>query len=228
MVKKKALAAATKTAATAGDGQLSRQSKVVEVIEQPHAVLSSEKPDVSVTTKSFTPLIFKLPAEIRVRIWKLVVASSCPIQLSAGTIQRLRRNCLRSGKDMKAQGKTSPFAVVMTCRLVYLEATPIYYSGNMFCLPREYGVTSSRTFSAFLETIGKGSVYLISHYYIGNTLNNPAYVFDQLPRLKTLDVAGCHASAIFLRKLKKLCEGNEDLVIRCEGQEIDFAKRTPG
>lgn len=245
MAKKKAPVAATKTAAVISDGRPSRQAKVVEVVEQPHAVLYSDKLAASVAkpTSSTSP-IFKLSAEIRVKIWRMVVISDYHIHFRASTVQRLRKARLRSSinpippqsriKSARATASTrvphtcnSSFAMAMTCRQVYLETTPIYYSGNTFHIPFKFGKENSRTFSALIGTIGKENAYQISKIFIGDTLNNPAYVFDQLPGLRTLDIDGWGTSAIFLRKLKKLCQGDRDLIVRYEGETVDFATRTP-
>ncbi len=236
MAKKKAPVAATKTAAVISDGRPSRQAKVVEVVEQPHAVLYSDKlaAPVAKPTSSTSP-IFKLSAEIRVKIWRMVVISDYHIHFRASTVQRLRKARLRSSiNPIPPQPKIkfphtchSSFAMAMTCRQVYLETTPIYYSGNTFHIPFIFGKENSRTFSALIGTIGKENAYQISKIFIGDTLNNPAYVFDQLPGLRTLDIDGWGTSAIFLRKLKKLCQGDRDLIVRYEGETVDFATRTP-
>lgn len=230
--------AATKTAAVISDDRPPRPAKV-ELVEQPHAVLCSDKLAASVAkpTSSTSP-IFALSADIRVKIWRMVLISDYHIHFSESTVQRLRKARLRSStspirsrsrmKKARATARTrASFALAMTCRQIYLETTPIYYSGNTFHIASKYGKVNARTFSAFLATIGKQNACRISKIFIGDTLNNPAYVFDQLPGLKTLDIDGWSTSAMFLRKLKKLCQGDKDLIVRYGGVTVDFATRTP-
>lgn len=93
-------------------------------------------------TSSFFPVL-KLPSEIRNLIWRCTVVAAEAIQLeqhgSQHTRGRLAPSLLRSGKQIHAEDDRrlvpSRLAIAFTCRQLYLEVTPIYYSHNWFAMP---------------------------------------------------------------------------------------------
>lgn len=90
--------------------------------------------------------IFKLPPELRRRIWELVVVTDTPVTVYdrrrselAKTLQ-LFPPSLRSGKKRMVEDDqrraASQLAIAFTCRQAYLEVTPIYYRQNTFYFPK--------------------------------------------------------------------------------------------
>ncbi len=180
------------------------------VIKQHHAQMAGDKPAAIITTKPSTPLIFQLPAEIRVRIWRLVLLSNRHICLGVIHVQRLRKYRLHSGKRVQAEdtANDSPFAVAMICRQVYLEATPIYYSGNTFLVNLRYGQSNLGVVQTFMETAGKENLSHISKIRIDDVYNYPACIFTELPGLKTLDIGQADVSKQLLKRMAKLSRDN--------------------
>lgn len=97
---------------------------------------------------TFHPFM-RLPPELRVRIYDMVVVLDRPILLSKNNRRvwySMKRSTTRSGKSMRPEEDEneerlsighSALAVVHTCRQVYLEAAPRYYCLNTFAAYRK-------------------------------------------------------------------------------------------
>ena len=139
--------------------------------------------------------ILKLPLEIRLRIWKLVLVFEEPIFVKhhARQIQH-EPSFLRSGKQVKLdilsqeQRKlSSQFALPSTCRQVYLEAAPVYYGLNTFEL-------SPSSLVAFAESISAANIKSINSIHWGEHLGVLACNIKQFECLRRLVlVARCLA-----------------------------------
>ena len=80
------------------------------------------------TTPPPPPPLFLLPQELRHRIWTLVVVSSTPIKVR-------RRNWRGLVPFLKGDDRylfTSNLNLAFTCRTLWKEVTPLYYSTNTF------------------------------------------------------------------------------------------------
>lgn len=128
---------------------------------------------------TFHPFM-RLPPELRVRIYDMVVVFDEPIFISRidrGVWHSMERSTTRSGRSVRPEEDEneelrrnghSALAVVHTCRQVYLEAAPRYYCLNTFAVYLA-GVNSSsmQAFSAdvgpiITEMIAKLELYRIS------------------------------------------------------------------
>lgn len=120
--------------------------------------------------------LLKLPAEIRNRIWEYAVLVSDPINIEKRgcqhTLSQLGPSLLRSGKqihiqeDLNIQAKTlvSGLALASTCRQIYMEATPVYYSKNWFAITwNEYYEQrlAPRQVENFIKAIGPANARCI-------------------------------------------------------------------
>ena len=83
--------------------------------------------------------LLRLPAEIRDCIWKYVVVNDGDIVIRQFILyKKSPETGLRSGSAEKVYivdeepRQTSLLAVAFTCRRLYLEVTPVYYSDNVF------------------------------------------------------------------------------------------------
>ena len=113
--------------------------------------MASQEPHPSDKTLP-TPLIFSLPEELRHRIWTLIVVSPTPITVR-------RRNWrgivdFLTGDDR--QLFTSPLKLAFTCRRLWQEITPLYYSANTFKF------LSPSTIPDFIEAIGPANAHAIT------------------------------------------------------------------
>lgn len=112
-------------------------------------------------SSSFFPII-KFPPEIRYLIWRYTVIAAEAIELrqqgSQHTRGQLAPSLLRSGKQIHAEDDRrlvpSRLAVAFTCRQLYLEVTPIYYSQNWFAVPLISKVIALGEVQDFVTAIG--------------------------------------------------------------------------
>ena len=90
----------------------------------------------STPAQTATCPLLKLPPEIRNRIWTLVVTVG---------IVYIKGDCPKpSGKHLSP----TTIAVAFTCRQIYREVTPIYYSKNLFYFPQYSPMDLPRRFAA--------------------------------------------------------------------------------
>lgn len=90
--------------------------------------------------------VMDLPPEVRNRIWEFAVVCDKPILVLNHESDRLAKDKppkkLRSGKQIESPKQdhlataTSLLAIAFTCRQLYLEVTPLYYSKNTFNFKR--------------------------------------------------------------------------------------------
>jgi len=125
--------------------------------------------------------VLSLPSEIRLQIWTYVVVSNKVIEVrnhdrAEKTLQPSR---LRSGKELEGhrvddlRRVSSQFALASTCRQLYLEVAPIYYSKNHFRLERS---GSSKDFAA---AIGQNSQRILS-IYISYLINQKSIKIQEI------------------------------------------------
>lgn len=120
---------------------------------------------------SFFP-IFNLPPESRNLIWGYTVIAAEAIQLdqhgSQHTRGQLAPSLLRSGKQIHAEDDkrlvSSRLTVAFTCRQLYLEVTPIYYSFNWFAMSLTSMVTAPGQVQAFVRAIGPENARCIRNF----------------------------------------------------------------
>lgn len=106
--------------------------------------------------------ILEIPPEIRNLIWRYTVIAAGAIQLEQHSSQHTRGQLspsfLRSGKQIHAEDDRrlvpSRLAVAFTCRLLYLEISPIYYSHNCFAMPLTSMVTALEEAQNFVTAVG--------------------------------------------------------------------------
>lgn len=93
---------------------------------------------------SMSPLL-QLPAEVRNQVWEYAVLVEKPTKIEKKIRQHTSSQLASSASKFETQlynadnvnvgsasGLASGFAVTSTCRQMYIEATPIYYSKNWF------------------------------------------------------------------------------------------------
>ena len=156
--------------------------------------------------------ILKLPPEIRHGIWYFTVVTDRPIAVKYHERQALaaqiRPSTLRSGKRMEAHHNddvkrmNSFLAVAFTCRQIYQEVAPIYYSKNNFFFkhPCEYARRYDWT-SDFVGSIGEHNARSITSMTID--LDMSTFELGLFQGLKYLDVVSDRPCR--LNKLHKSC-----------------------
>ena len=120
---------------------------------------------------SYFPIL-KFPPEIRNLIWRYTVVAAEVICLerygSQHTRGQLAPSLLRSGKQIHAEDDKrlvlSRLAVAFTCRQLYLEVTPIYYSDNWFAVPLISMVTAQGEAQDFVTAIGPENARCIRNF----------------------------------------------------------------
>ena len=82
--------------------------------------------DTESPTPAPTPTcpLLKCPPEIRNRIWTFVVK-----------VEKIKIRCNTYRKIYRKHLPPTTMALAFTCRQIYREVTPIYYSANLFCFP---------------------------------------------------------------------------------------------
>jgi len=126
--------------------------------------------------------VLSLPSEIRIQIWTYVVVSNKVIKVrnhdrAEKTLQPSR---LRSGKELEGhrvddlRRVSSQFALASTCRQLYLEVAPIYYSKNNFRLER------SGSFKDFAAAIGPQNSQRILSIYITFLINQKSIKIQEI------------------------------------------------
>lgn len=155
---------------------------------------------------SYPPFPFlRLPLELRIEIYKLVVAEA-NIHLGDSIDAPIRRiprmSSTRSGRVFQSEeellrdrkmglGGTSRLAIAFSCRQIYLEAAEIYYGSRLLHF------RSTKWMELFIETIGSrnkikgiGSRLLnaIRHIRIGWWDDGLLALAAEFPRLVRLDI----------------------------------------
>lgn len=109
--------------------------------------------------------VFRLPAELRCRIWRFVVVNNTPVIVynrhRSDLVKQLRPSSLRSGTSRHVEDDqwsvASQLAIAFTRRQAYLEVTPIYYCENTFSFdmfPYRLGGSRWDALKKFPENIG--------------------------------------------------------------------------
>ncbi|KAL8821788.1 MAG: hypothetical protein Q9191_007242, partial [Dirinaria sp. TL-2023a] len=137
--------------------------------------------------------LLKLPLEIRIRIWELIMSFKEPVIVEHHSRQVQQEPIhLRSGKRVKLdipsqeQRKLgAPFALAATCRQIYLEAAPVYYGLNTFEL-------TPQNLVAFTESIGAANTEYITSIQWNDDLGALVRNIEQFQDLRRLVlVASC-------------------------------------
>ena len=102
--------------------------------------------ELSTSASTATCPLLKFPPEIRNRIWTLVVTVG---------IVCIKWDCPKpSGKHFYP----TTMALAFTCRQIYREATPIYYSKNTFRFPQYSPIELPRRFAAAIGPANAESI----------------------------------------------------------------------
>ncbi|KAA6416245.1 MAG: hypothetical protein FRX48_00965 [Lasallia pustulata] len=130
------------------------------------AAAGAAKPEITCSKPS---PFFKLPVEIRTRIYQLVLKPRRATRVRRRARKPIFKSTTRSGKDIRANtdpgdlgrvfGATA-FSLPSTCRQIYLESVSIYYR------ERSFFAFNSRFFHNFLAAIGPSNANLITMVYI--------------------------------------------------------------
>ena len=199
------------------------------VIEQRDALPSGKTTLTSTLAfKSPTSPILELPAEIRLMIWRHVLISDRPVGLRKHKNRELPNSRLRSGEKFKFEGNpqyeySTQFSLALTCRQVYLEATPIYYGENSFLPQFVRHLDMYETYSVFLDVIGDRNANRISETYLDVCL---ATSVDFLHRLKGLKILNIESYDLhwWNDRVERFFQRNKDLVVLCCGKVIDTSE----
>lgn len=138
---------------------------------------------------------------------------------------------LRSGRHEEfhregdVAGVTSTLAIAFTCRQVYLEVTPLYYSQNAFRF--YYNYAGHRSMTVFTRAIEKAKarsiIFAISGVIYGD--NPDSACFPNLQRSDTHGVAGWSyvGMEMVFRRPRDLQVGkNPDLVLTADEKPQDL------
>jgi len=157
---------------------------------------------------------FRIPIEIRDRIYKLVLTSTEPVCVVKQNRHHRCRSALRSGRalrptedqdDRKVLEGHSQLAILFTCRQVYNEAVPNYYHVNTFV------IRNVKILDDFITTIGEACRREVrSIVYCSITMTKAsAKLLPKLTGLRKLELI--LSSVPVDRSLHELCEGMEIL-----------------
>ena len=135
--------------------------------------------DTESSTPASTPIcsLLKFPPEIRNRIWTLVV--------------KVKRVQTRRNSPRKISGKHLPpttIALAFTCRQIYREVTPIYYSENLFHFPYS-AISLLREFAAAIGPANVESITAVEVAIYPHIMHLSQQQLEELwpfPNLKTL------------------------------------------
>ena len=127
---------------------------------------------------AFFPFL-RLPAEVRTRIYRLVLNDGKPIRVCKQARQPFLPSTTRSGKSLRpkiddedrerASGH-SVLAITATCRQIYLEAISQYYAGNALSValhgacPSSWIVLERRTRTSSRRSVFTRKVAMISSF----------------------------------------------------------------
>jgi len=191
----------------------------------------ARKPDaVAVDPKHFR--IMDLPPEIRNCIWRLAVIADHPIEvrhhLRRELIRMLPPSTLRCGRyeELHREGDVaaviSTLAIALTCRQVYLEVTPLYYSQNAFRF--HYNYAGHRSMTVFTRAMKKAKARSII-FALSGVVDGDNPEPSCLQRSDTHSVAGWSyvgMDMVFRRPLDLQAGKNPDLVLIMDGKPRDL------
>ena len=147
--------------------------------------------DAESSTQTATFPLLKLPPEIRSRIWTLVV--------KVGTVH-IKPDSYMTTACPKPSGKQlspTPMAVAFTCRKIYREVTPIYYSKNVFHFPQDWAFDFPQRFAAAIGPANSESITEVEMpYTFQKILFRRERVDPQLP-FPNLKALWCCESEVF-------------------------------
>ena len=122
--------------------------------------------------------LLKLPAEIRNRIWTLVVV-------------KVKRVVIKGNSHRETSGRhlhPTTIALVFTCRQIYREVTPIYYSENLFHF-HHGAISILREFAAAIGPANAKSITAVEIPIYPHIMHFSRRQLEELwpfPNLKTL------------------------------------------
>ena len=121
--------------------------------------------------------LLKFPPEIRNRIWTLVVKVDRVVAM------------YYSGREMSDKPLSpTTIALAFTCRQIYREVTPIYYSENLFHFPHE-AISTLREFAAAIGPANAESITAVEISIYSHIMQLSQQQLEELwpfPNLKTL------------------------------------------
>ena len=175
--------------------------------------------DSSDTQKPF-PLL-KLPPEIRDHIWRHVVVKNENVLIRKHVRGvSLRNPCFPITKPEDHtdwRWRSSWLAVAFTCRQMYLEVTPIYYSANVFCPYGVWAVGDYRKFVNFTASIGPDNASIISGLSLFEFSVPVEEYMSRLPGLKRLYSMN-HAEEGWEKRLTALARKHVSLAVVHDGE----------
>ncbi|MCJ1454034.1 hypothetical protein MMC28_004384 [Mycoblastus sanguinarius] len=174
--------------------------------------------------KSFP--VLKLPAELRIRIWTLTVVSDKPIIVKEHHRGFIPPSLLRSGTQLHLQDDQrrmfSRLAVAFTCRQIYLEVAPIYYSMNIFSIITSNArILNSFVLQNFRRAIGPRNTEAITALRLNLEHCPPSAYLGGFPGLKTVHMEHLYMWRSEFRQLSLFCQLNPSLVLKHDGETVD-------
>ncbi|KAI9878022.1 MAG: hypothetical protein M1830_002142 [Pleopsidium flavum] len=160
-----------------------------------------------------TSPFFRIPVEIRDRIYKLVLTSTKPIRVVKQNRQQLCRSALRSGRalrpteeqdDRKVLEGRSRLAILFTCRQIYNEAVPNYYRENTFV------IDNVKILDDFITTIGDACRSEVRSIIYCSMSKASAKLLPKLTGLRRLELR--LTTHPVDRSLRDVCQSLESLV----------------
>ncbi|KAF5641422.1 uncharacterized protein FTJAE_4074 [Fusarium tjaetaba] len=145
--------------------------------------------------ESGTSPFLTLPPEIRLQIYRLLLVSNAHAELHYCTSKKFR---LIPKEPWDCPLEIDP-KILLTCRIINREATPVLYSENVFrrgyCWPRRYAVGRGRRMWPICDTspVSKVNFAYISRLHLFRDYDHwfsdgKLKIFSEIPNLKDLDI----------------------------------------
>lgn len=190
--------------------------------------MPKKKKNAVIAVKEPFPLL-QLPPEIRNSIWYLIVVMDQPIMirkrhnLAESTRPSLNRSGKRRKLDLDQQYAASKLSVAFTCRLVYLEVTPIYYSKNTFEL--ELSKHTPASVGNFLADLGPEKARSIQSIYFKYSWPHLIQILPKFPNLRRISVdhkayCGYYHAYPSGKELVEYVKTNPGPVLTCRGGRL--------
>lgn len=188
--------------------------------------------------------VLRFPPEIRNHIWRYAIVKEGVVVVQQHSGQRLLSNLpassLRSGYELRSHREddqrrvASKLAVAFTCRQIYLEVTPIYYSENTFSLPHWWRCFESDPpkVQRFAEAIGSEKAASILSIHLDNYYFTPLLVdgfLSYFPSLKRLGFSNFllyrqHYSSKWIAEVIPYVQKHPSMVVTVDGEVWDLPK----
>ncbi|KAI4280090.1 MAG: hypothetical protein L6R38_004727 [Xanthoria sp. 2 TBL-2021] len=181
-----------------------------ETIERvPHAAMQRFAKS-TVTQQLHNSPLLALPPEVRISILSYVLVSPTPIRVGNHKRPMPRRSKLRSDKEIRSiqhaadeKRLRSQYAVAWTCRQIYREAAPIYYSQNTFSFTiSRWGFVRRN----WLKNIGEKNYCLIRSLDLQTKFEARWPELDLLTGLETFVIGDKEYNMRDYRRMGKVCK----------------------